>query len=217
MNVGTDLTSSIARALAAHAVWVARPDQVEWARAMMHEQEHLPPSASALSWALGCLTVCYRGRLHAMVKVPDLPRWLLLALLLLCLGPVCVEFIVVAVSTAQGYLIFTLPFTVAREGLIFGSMTLIGPVGLAVALWTLASPAHRPRPTLIVVLWVLVAWALTGLLGLLAQYGLLYHIPAAPSGMLGLFVPVVILPALAVMQLQWLGTRRSRVAGLAAG
>ena len=53
MNPRTDLMSRIARALAAHAVRVAEPNHAEWTTAMIHEQEHLPPDASALSWALG--------------------------------------------------------------------------------------------------------------------------------------------------------------------
>lgn len=215
MNPRTDLKSRIARGLAAHAVRVAEPHHTEWTTAMRHEQENLPPDASTLSWALGCVSVSYRGRLRAMIRLPDPPRWLLLTALLLCLGPACAYFIFVAVSTAQGFLLFTLPYTVVQEGLIFGSATLIGPIGLAAALWTLSSPAHRPGTTFIAVLWLLTSWALAVYVGLLAQYGLLAHIRAAPGPMLALLGPFVLLPALAVGQLQWLNARRRLATGLA--
>lgn len=150
-----------------------------------------------------------------MARLPDLPRWLLLTTLLLCLGPACAYFVFVAVSTAQGYLLFTLPYTVMQEGLAFGSATLIGPIGLLVALWTVSSPAHRPGTKLIVVLWTLITWALAVYLGLLAQYGLLASLRAGPGQVLGLLVPLVLLPAVAVAQLQWLDGRRRRYVGLA--
>lgn len=200
----------IAHALAAHALRVSDTHHAEWARAMFHEQQHLAPDAAALSWALGCLLVSYRGRLRAMMRSPDLPHLLRLTGLLVCLGPACAYFTFVAFSTAQGYLLFTLPYSVMQEGLIFGSATLIGPVGLAAALWTLASPAHHPGTKFMIVLWLLAAWALAVYLGLLGQYGLLAHVLAAPRGMLILLVPLVLLPALAVAQLQWLGALRRR-------
>src|ERR1700722_2696670 len=100
MNPRTDLKSRIARALAAHAVRVADPDNAEWTTAMINEQEHLPPDAPTLSWALGCVTVSYRGRLRAMNRLPNLLRWLaLLMILLICLEPACWNFIYITLST----------------------------------------------------------------------------------------------------------------------
>lgn len=216
MSRRADLESRIARALIAHAARVAAPEHIEWTTAMIHEQQHLPFDASALSWALGCVFFSYRGRLRAMNRLPDLPRWLPLTTLLLCLGPACAYFIFVAVSIAQGYLLFTLPYTVMQEGLVFGSATLIGPIGFAAVFWTLSSPARRPGTMVITVLWLLTAWTLVVLLGLFEQYGLLAHIRTAPGQMLALLVPSVLLPALAVAQLQWLDRRRRRMAGLMA-
>src|SRR6185312_12942154 len=130
MSPRADLRSKIARALAAHAERVVAPDHAEWTHAMIHELEHLPPDASALSWALGCVLVSYRARLRAL-KLPDLPRW---AHFVCLLGPFT-TFIQIAVSTARGIPIWpgaqALPYTLIQEGLIFGSATLIGPVGLA--------------------------------------------------------------------------------------
>ena len=216
MNLRARLKGRIARTLTAHAARIAKPACAEWTTAMIHEQEHLPPEASVLSWALGCVIVSYRGRLRTMARLPDLPRWLLLTGLLVCLGPACANFIFVAVSTAQGYLLFMLPYTAMQEGLIFGSATAIGPIGLAAALWTLSSPAHRPGTRSLAILWLLTIWALAVYAGLLAQYGILAHLLTAPREMLTLVVPIVLLPALAVAQLHWLDARRRRRPGLAA-
>jgi hypothetical protein len=214
VSAGTDLKSRIARALAAHAVRVAEPDHAEWTKAMMHEQEHLSPDASALSWALGCVSVSYRGRLRAM-RLPDLLRWVaLLMIFLLCLGPPCANFINVAVSTAQGHPIFpgarALPLTAMQAGLIFGSATLIGPIGVAAVLWTLSSPAHRPGTIFMVVLWTLTAWA-TAYVGVPAQFAAWRGL-ATRSEIFSLILNFVLLPALGVALLQRLDTRRRRPA-----
>jgi hypothetical protein len=204
MSPRTDLTSRIARALAAHAVRVAAPDHAEWSTAMIHEQEHLPPDASALSWALGCVSVSYRGRLRAMIRLPDLLRWVaLLVIFLLCLTPACWNFIYIALSTAQGY-----PLSPGAR-LIFGAATLIGPIGLAAALWTLSSPSHRPGTMFMVVLWALTACAIT-MLRLPAQYPLLTHMAHVIPGtqILTLLLNFVLLPALGVALLQRLDARR---------
>jgi 4-amino-4-deoxy-L-arabinose transferase-like glycosyltransferase len=105
---------------------------------MMHEQEHLPPEASAVSWALGCVYVSYRGRFLAMIRLPKALRPVsLLVILLLCLIPAIWSFIYVASNMAHDY-----PLSPGAR-LILGSATLIGPMGLAVALWALASAPHR--------------------------------------------------------------------------
>ena len=218
MTLRIDPKSRIARALAAHAMRVAVPDSAEWTKAMIHEQEHLPSDTSVLSWALGCVFVSYRGRLAAMTRLPDLPRSLLLLVLLLCLGPVCAYFAFVTVSTAQGYpLIALTPYTVIQEGLIFGSATLIGPIGVAAAFWTLSSSAHRPGTRLMVVLWLLITWAFAVHVKMLALGLRVFHVRGEWFGIwLTLFVPLVLLPLLAVTQLQWLDAHRRRSLGLAA-
>ena len=214
MSARPDLTSRIARALAAHAVRVAAPDQAEWTKAMMHEQEHLPPDASALLWALGCVSFSYRGRLRAMTRLPDLLRWVaLLGIFVICLGPPCANFINVAVSTLQGnplYWAARLPYSVMQEGLIFGSATLIGPVGLAAALWILSSSAHRLGTRFRVVLWMLTAWA-TVYVGLPAQSAE-WRALATSGQILTLLFNLVLLPALGVALLQRIDARRRRPA-----
>ncbi len=204
MSPRTNLTSRIARALAAHAVRVAAPDHAEWIKAMMREQEHLPPDASALFWALGCMSVSYRGRLRAMIRFPAPLRWaVLLVIFVLCLTPPCWNFFYIALSTAQGY-----PLSTGAR-LIFGSATLIGPIGLAAALWTLASPTHRPGTMFMNVLWALTAWAIT-MVRLPAQYPLLTRMAHVrpETQILTLLLNFVLLPILAVALLQRLDARR---------
>jgi hypothetical protein len=199
VNPRTDLTRKIARALASHAVRVGAPAHAEWTKAMMHEQEHLPPDASAVSWALGCVCVSYRGRFRAMIRLPNaLRRAALLVILMLCLIPASWSFIYVASNMAQDY-----PLSSGAR-LILGSATLIGPIGLAAALWTLASPSHRPGTMVIVALCTLTAWAIT-MLRLSAQYPLLTH---AKPGLTMIFMNFVLLPVLGVALLQTLDVRR---------
>jgi hypothetical protein len=198
----TDLTSKIARALATHAVRVAAPDHAEWTKAMMHEQAHLPPDASAVSWALGCVCVSYRGRIRAMIRLPHALRQVALLVILLCLIPASWSFTYVASNIAQDY-----PLSPGTR-LILGSATLIGPIGLAVALWTLASPSHRPGKMLMVVLCALTAWAIT-MLRLSAQYPLVTH---AKPGFTMILMNFVLLPVLGVALLQSLDVRRRRPA-----
>ena len=199
MNPRTYLKSRFARALAGHAVRVAAPDHAEWIKAMMREQEHLPPDASALSWALGCVSVSYRGRFRALTRFPTLLRSVpLLMIFLLCLSPACWNFIYIGLNMRMS------------ETVIFGSATLIGPIGLAAALWTLSSRAHRPGTLLMGILWTLTAWALS-MVRLPAQYPLLTH--AAPgTGIFTIILNFVLLPAVAMALLQGLNARRRRLA-----
>jgi hypothetical protein len=203
VNPRTDLTRKIARALAAHAVRVGATAHAEWTKAMMHEQEHLPPDASAVSWALGCVYVSYRGRFRAMIRLPNgLRRVALVGILLLCLIPASWSFIYVASNISQDY-----PLSSGAR-LILGSATLIGPIGLAAALWTLASPPHRAGKMLMVVLCALTAWATT-MLSLSARYPLLTH---AKPGFTMILMNLVVLPVLAGALLQTLNVRRRRPA-----
>jgi hypothetical protein len=205
MNPRTDLKGRIAQTLAEHAVRVAEPNHAEWIKAMMREQEHLPPDASALSWSLGCVFVSYRGRLRAMIRLPAPLRWVaLLVIFVLCLTPPCRNFFYIALSAAGGYPLST------DARLIFGSATLVGPIGVAAALWTLSSPSHRPGSMFMVVLWSLTGWAIT-MVRLPAQYPLLTH-TAPRTEIFTVILNFVLLPALGVALLQGLDVRRRRLA-----
>jgi hypothetical protein len=143
-----------------------------------------------------------------MIRLPNMLRWVaLLMIFVLCLTPPCWNFFYIALSMAEGY-----PLSPGAR-LIFGSATLIGPIGLAAALWTLSSPSHRPGTIFMVVLWALSAWAIT-MVRLPAQYPLLTHMAHAKPGtqILTLLFNFVFLPVLGVALLQRLDARRRRPA-----
>ena len=205
MSPDINLKSRIARALAEHAVRVAEPGSAEWVTAILQEQAHLPSGASALSWALGCLWVSYRAKLCAMSRLPAPLRCaFLLIIFALCLTPSCWNFFYITLSTAQGY-----PLSPGAR-VLFGLATLIGPFGVAAALWTLSSPSHRPGRWFMVVLWALAACALT-MLRLPAQYPLLTHVKPGTET-LTILLNFVLLPVLGVALLQILDVRRRRCA-----
>ena len=150
-----------------------------------------------------------------MIRLPDLLRWVaLLLVFLLCLGPACWNFIHIAVTAAHGYPLFpgavALPYSSMQAGLIFGSATLIGPVGLAAALWTLSSRAHRLGTISMVVLWMLTALGIlyTGVPALSAEWRNL----ATPPAYFDLLLNFVLLPAVGVALLQKLDARKRRSA-----
>lgn len=148
-----------------------------------------------------------------MTRSPEPSRWVLLVLFLLCLGPACWNFLYITASAAIGYPLFpgarALPHTVMQDGLIFGSATLIGPIGLAAAFWTLSSPTHRPGTILMAVLWMLTVWAMYTL-ELPAQYPLLSH-TGPGTQTFTVLLNLVLLPAAGVAQLHWLDVRRRRL------
>lgn len=196
----------LAHALLGHAARVAAPDDADWIQAISFELAHLPKDTATLSWALGCVFVSYTGRVSAMFRSPDhWPRWLMLLEMLVCLGPATAYFVLISVSTIQGYTLFlpTQGLTQLQEGLIFGSAALIGPVGLIAAHKILFSQASVPRGLLVMVLGSLVAWALAVCVAL---FGYLHVELAAWFGMYCL--PFVLLPAAAAVHLAWIGSRR---------
>lgn len=206
MSQSADIKDRIARALVAHAARMAASDHTNWIVAMAHELEHLPKSESALWWALGSILVSYTGRMRVMIRSSaDWPRWLLLLEMLLCLGPVTAYFVFVSVSIAQGYTLFPAQgYTQLQEGLIFGSATLVGPIGLVSAFRTLFSRTYGPGMLLTTLLWLLAAWALTAFVALLVHFRL---------GLVAwcvMLLPVALLPAASVAHLAWLGSTRRR-------
>ena len=130
MKQRMSLQERLGRAFAAHAMRVAAPENAEWIRAMVHEQE------------------------------------------------------------------------------IFGSSALIGPLGMVATFWTLSSSLHRLGKTLMVVLWLLAAWAFAIYIALLALLQSAHMLGGLLAVWVMLFASFVVLPAFAVAQLQWLDTRR---------
>jgi hypothetical protein len=206
MSQQLEIKDRIARALVAHAARVAASDHEEWIAAMGHELEHLPATESALSWALGSVLVSYTGRMHVMIRSSaNWPRWLLLLEMLVCLGPVTAYFAFVSVSTAQGFTLFPAQgYTLVQEGLIFGSASLIGPVGLVSAFRTLFSRTYGPGRLLTPLLWVLAVWTLA------AFVAMLVHFHLGLSAWCGMLLPFALLPASAVAHLAWFGSIRRR-------
>ncbi len=138
-----------------------------------------------------------------MLRLPNaLRRMPLLVILPLCLIPASWSFIYVVSNVTQDY-----PLSPGAR-LILGLATLIGPIGLAAALWTLASRPHWTGKMLMVVLCALTAWA-TIMLSLSAQYPLLTH---AKPGFAKILMNFVVLPVLAVMLLQTSDVRKRRPA-----
>lgn len=206
MSQHIKIKDRIARALVAHAARVAVSEHADWIAAMRRELEHLPTNESALSWALGSVFVSYTGRMRVLIQnSADWPRYLLLLEMLFCLGPVTTYFMFVSLSTAQGYTLFPAQgYTQLQEALIFGSATLIGPVGLAFAFRTLFSRTYSPGKLLTTFMWLLAAWTLTIFVALLVRFRL---------GLVewcGILLPFALLPALAVAHFAWLGSMRRR-------
>jgi hypothetical protein len=206
MSQRKDIKARIARALVLHAARVAATEHAEWIAAIAHELEHLPRGDAALSWALGCVFVSYTGRMRVVIRdSADWPRWAGLLEMLFCLAPVTVYFLFITVSTVQGYTLFPgQGYTQAQEALIFGSATMIGPVGLISAFRTLFSRTFVPGRLLTTLLWLLAAWAMT------AFVALLVHFHLEPLAWCEMLLPFALLPAVAVAHLAWLGSIRRR-------
>jgi hypothetical protein len=189
--------------LAEHAMSVSMPGQREWIVAMVNELQQVPPGRASLSWALGCLFVSYTARMEGMARsLLNLPRWLLLLEMLLCLGPACAYFVCVAVSTMNGYMLFnpSPQYSSTQQGLVFGSATLVGPFGLVIAFRTLFLPTFRPSRIATGLLCVLVAWSLVVFAGLMRYFHVGLDI------LWPIIVPMVCLPAVAVAHLAWLNS-----------
>jgi hypothetical protein len=206
MSQRAEIKYRLAQALVTHAARVAESDHTEWITAMARELEHLPKSESALSWALGSVLVSYTGRMRVMIRSSaDWPRWLLLLEMLLCLGPATAYFIFVSVSIAQGYTLFPAQgYTQVQEGLIFGSATLMGPIGLVSAFRTLFSRSYGPGRLLTILLWLLAGWTL------MVFIALLEHFRLGLVAWCGMLLPFALLPTLAVAHLAWFGSVRRR-------
>lgn len=212
MTAFAQIKARLARALVAHATQVAAPEHAEWVEAIAHELWHLPSDEGALSWAVGCVFVSYSVRARALLRGSlRWPRWLILLEISICLGPVTAYFVLISLSTLQGYVLFlpTQGLTQLQEGLMFGSAALIGPVGLLVAGKTLFSKTPGQGRLMTGVLGMLAAWALTACVAL---FGYLHVQLAAWAAMY--FLPFVLLPALGVAHITWLGSTRYRAATL---
>ena len=121
------VTRQVARALVRHAALVSPGERAEWAQAMINELDYLSPDTSTVGWALGCIWVCYSERIRAMVRsLASLPRWVLVLEMLVCFLPLTLLFSAVVQRELDG------GFT-PQSALLYGSATILGPLGLAAA------------------------------------------------------------------------------------
>jgi hypothetical protein len=188
------LKHRVARRLLRHAAKVLPPSREHWADAMAAELAHIPDSAAALKWALGCVFASYSERIQDMTAVkPGLSRWVL-----------CVEmFCFLAMPTLGFFDVLTPPYYAPLRATIFIlSMALLGPVGLIVAFKTVVLNRPELPPAAAWTLRILAAWSLLAdLIYLLASNG------AMQLDWWRGYILIALLPALAATHLIYLSTR----------
>jgi len=190
----------LAHLLVRHAAWVAPPHRQDWSQAMTHELHHIPQDTSALRWALGCTFVSYLERTHVMTRsLTNLPRWLLSLEMAVCLVPLTWLFLAVVAMMTRG----RMPLD---YGMLAGSATLVGPVGLVIAfkiLFSSAASIGRATATLLVLLAI---WSV------LAYSGQVLHNGIPFSGWWREWVLMAALPSLAVVHLLQINSERRATA-----
>ncbi len=196
MTCGVRGLRVVATLLAKHAVWVSPPNRRDWLEGMRHELDHVPRGISALHWAAGCALVGYIERIRFMMRsLATLPRWLLALEMTVCLAPLTLLFIAIVAATARG-------LTTAEDGLLYGSVSVLGPVGLAVAIRLILSSHHAIGRATVVALTALGLWTV------LACSGLVLHDGAPFSSTWHDFVLIALLPALGAMHLVHIASQR---------
>ncbi len=196
MSSGQANARKVAVLLVKHAAWVSPPDRKEWSQAMINELDHVPRDTSALGWALGCTFVSYLERIHTMTRsMTNLPRWLLSLEMMVCLVPLTWLFVAVLAMMARGRM--PLEF-----GILAGSATLLGPIGLAVAMRIVFATGGSVGRVTTSILGLLAAWTV------LAYSGQVLHSGIPLSGWWREFVLLALLPCWAVVHLLQINSER---------
>jgi hypothetical protein len=196
MRSGEANARKVAVLLVKHAAWVSPPDRKEWSQAMINELDHVPRDTSALWWALGCTFVSYLERIHIMARsITNLPRWLLSLEMAVCLVPLTWLFIAVFAMMARGRMSL-------EYGVLAGSATLLGPVGLAVAMRIVFATGGSVGCATTTILALLAAWTV------LAYSGQVLHNGTPFSGWWREFVLIALLPSWAVVHLSQINAER---------
>lgn len=196
MTSGETNTRTLAILLVKHAAWVSPPDRKDWSHAMINELDHIPRDTSALQWALGCTLVSYLERIHIMTRsITNLPRWLLSLEMAVCLIPLTWLFIAVLSMMARG----RLPL---EYGILAGSATLLGPIGLAVAMRIVFATRGSVGRATTAILASLAAWTV------LAYSGQVLHNGTPFSGWWREFVLIALLPGWAAVHLLQINSER---------
>lgn len=191
------ITQRAARRLIKHAATVAPGERAEWAQAMTNELDYLSPDLSAVGWALGCLWACYAERIRAMVRSLDsLPRWVLVVEMVVCFLPLSWLFSAVVQRGLHGG--FTSP-----EALLYGSATILGPLGFAAAVRSIVSKSRAMSRATITALCVLAAWTLAAYSAQLLTFGHSHF-----SEWWREFVLIAVLPTLAVLHVVFINSHR---------
>ena len=197
MNSFQAVTGKAARGLVKHAARISPPERAEWAQAMINELDYLSPDMSALGWALGCIWVCYSERIRAMIRsLKSLPRWVLVLEMLVCFLPLTLLFSAVVQRGLHGG--FTPP-----EALLYGSATILGPLGLAAAFRSIFTQSASMSRAAIVALCLLAAWTLAAYSTQILTFG-----QSHLSDWWREFVLISVLPVLAVLHVVLLNSQR---------
>ena len=161
---------------------------------MQHELQHIPHDVAALSWALGCVWVIYLERMnHMNVVSTKLPRWLVSVEMAVCLVPLTFLFFNVAAYAARGIM----PLA---DFVRFGSVGLVGPLGLLLAARLLFFAGRGVGKGPIIVAALCAAWTL------FAYLGELLHNGAVPFPWRE-YVLIALLPAVAVAHLAFINAQ----------
>ena len=172
-------------------------ERADWAQAMINELDYLPPDLSAVGWALGCILVSYSERMHAMIRsLGSLPRWLLALEMLVCFLPLTLLFASVILTGLHGG--FTLPVC-----LLYCSGAVLGPIGMLAALRSIFFKSGGMSRAAIAGLCLLTAWTVAAYSAQILTFG-----QSHLSDWWRELVIIAILPALAVIHLVFINTRR---------
>jgi hypothetical protein len=191
------VTRHVSRALVRHAAIVSPGERSQWAQAMINELDYLSPDMSAVSWALGCIFVCYSERIRAMIRpFESLPRWVLVLEVLVCFLPLALLFVSVLQTGAHGGFY-------PQSFLLYCSGTVLGPVGLAAGFRSIFFKARGMSRPMLVGLCLLAAWTVAAYSAQILTFG-----QSHLSDWWREFVIIAVLPALAVLHLVSINSQR---------
>lgn len=197
MNSLQAMTGKAARGLVKHAARISPPERTEWAQAMINELDYLASDMSAVRWALGCIWVCYSERIRTMVRsLKSLPRWVLVLEMLVCFLPLTLLFSAVVQRGLHGG--FAPP-----EALLYGSASILGPLGLAAALRSIFTPSASMSRAAILALCLLAAWTLAAYAAQILTFG-----QSHLADWWREFVLIAVLPLLAVLHVVFINSHR---------
>jgi hypothetical protein len=185
------MTRQVARTLARHGARVAPTERAEWCKAMINEMDYLPRPASAIGWALGCIVVGYAERIRSMTRsIVAVSPWILALELMVCFAPLTFLFFAVVAAAARGAMTW-------QAGLLYASVALVGPLGLAVAFGRVVFKRRPLGRATSVLLAILAAWTFIAYSGQIFNNAGIAH----PFDRWREFVLIALLPLLAVVHL----------------